>query len=61
MSLEVFGTSGDDGGMDADELLERGWESDEACEKWWREGEPETVYTFAEAVERTEDWLRNED
>jgi hypothetical protein len=62
MSWEVFGTSGDDESIGADELYSRGWESDEDAEKWWREEHPEgPFYTFAEAVRATEDWLYSED
>ena len=33
MSWEVFGTSGDDESIGADELYNRGWESDDDAEK----------------------------
>jgi hypothetical protein len=36
--------------IDIDQLVRHGWESDENCERWWKAGEPETVYTFEEAV-----------
>lgn len=56
VSWEVFGTSGD-GQVDADVLYGRGWESDPDGEKWWKAGEPETVFTLDEAIRAYEDWL----
>jgi hypothetical protein len=60
MSLEVFGDD-DDNSISAEELYDRGWESDEDGVKWWREGDPDNTCTFDEAVRATEDWLHGED
>lgn len=49
MSWEAYG-SGDDH-VDPEVLYRRGWESDDDCDRWWRKGEPETTYTFAEVCE----------
>jgi hypothetical protein len=43
--------------FDVDDLYKRGWESDENGEMWWKRGEPENRFTFAEAIQAYEDWL----
>jgi hypothetical protein len=58
MSWEAWGS---DESVDIDQLYNRGWESDSDCDKWWKAGEPETVYTMAEAIQAYEDWLYAED
>ncbi len=40
-----------------DQLYKHGWESDADCDKWWKVGYPETIYTFAEAVQVYEEWF----
>lgn len=59
MSWEAFGSGPEP--FDTDVLYRRGWESDEEGEKWWKAGEPETVYTIDEAIQAYEDWLYSED
>ncbi len=44
---------------DADAMYRHGWDSDPDGEKWWKAGEPETVFTFQEAVEAYESWLED--
>lgn len=52
MSWEVFGTSGDDESIGADELYNRGWESDDDAEKWWREEHPRSTPSLKRFVPR---------
>jgi hypothetical protein len=55
MSWEAWG-SGDDP-IDPDDLYRHGWASDENCEVWWREWDPDTKYTFEEAIQAYMEWL----
>ena len=55
MSLEAFGDEGD--GFDVDILSRHGWESNEDGDKWWRECEPDTVYTTEEAIRIYTDYV----
>lgn len=55
LSWEAWGSGPEP--FDADVLYNRGWDSDPDAVKWWKAGEPETVYTFQEAVEAYEDWI----
>lgn len=52
MSYEAWGDGPEP--FDTDQLYTHGWESDEDGEKWWRTGEPETVYTLQDAIEAYE-------
>lgn len=47
MSLEAWGS---DDPVDADDLYRAGWESDPDAKVWWRTGEPETTFTWDEAL-----------
>lgn len=59
MSLEVFGSSGDEDRSEA--MLRHDWCCDEDMTKWWKAWEPEVIYTYQEAAEMFEDWLFSED
>lgn len=59
MSWEVWGSGPEP--FDVDQLYRHGWESDEGMEKWWKAGEPETVYTLQEAIQAYEEWMNSID
>ena len=60
MSWEAWGDPPPDP-FDFDVMYRHGWESDEEFERWWKTGEPETVYTLEEAIRLYQDWLTSED
>ena len=58
MSFEVFGEPDE---FDTDELMRHDWQHSDDGDKWWREGEPETIYTLDEAICAHEDWMASDE
>lgn len=59
MSWEAWGSGPEP--FDVDKLYREGWDCDESCAVWFKEEEPEKVYTLDEAIQIYEDWLSNEE
>jgi hypothetical protein len=59
MSFEVFSDEGVY--FDTDTLTRRGWISNEDGDKWWKEDEPEILYTTDEAIQAYIEWVTSDD